>query len=182
MSILLPNGEEIGNEPQIIEKLWMFDALMRSQIMNDQDYLLKANTTRSLTFKKRKLALWVELGEVVNEWAELFKFWSIKKLDKEKALDEYIDCIKFILSLGADLNIPPEHGHIIKYKDPIDQIFHLSGAVSNISGLESYYDAFALLRGLGAHFGFKELEIEQAFKKKTKINYERKDHILGEDL
>lgn len=182
MPILLPNGEEVGNEPQIIEKDWFFDSLMRSQIISDQDYMMKADTTRSLTFKKRKLALWVELGEVVNEWADLFKYWSTKTLDKEKALDEYIDCIKFTLSLGADLNIPPHHGHIVKYKDPIDQIFHLSGAISNISGLESYYDAFALLRGLGSHFGFKELEIEKAFKKKTDLNYERKDHILGEEI
>lgn len=182
MTILLPNGKEIGNDPKVIEKTWQFDTLMRLQILNDQDYLMNAKTTRSLTFKKRKLALWVELGEVANEWADLFKFWSNKKLDKEKALLEYVDCIKFALSLGADLNIPPHHGHLIKFKDPIDQIFFLSVAIGEISGVDTFYDAFALLRGLGSHLGFTDSEVEKAFKDKTKINYERKDHILGELL
>jgi len=52
---------------------------------------------------KKILSLQVELGELANELPEVFKFWSKKKNNYEKALVEYCDCLHFILSIGNDV-------------------------------------------------------------------------------
>jgi dimeric dUTPase (all-alpha-NTP-PPase superfamily) len=52
---------------------------------------------------KKILALQVELGELANELPEVFKFWSNKKNNREKALKEYVDGFHFILSIAIEL-------------------------------------------------------------------------------
>ena len=52
---------------------------------------------------KKILALQVELSELANELPEVFKFWSNKKNNYKKALEEYCDCLHFILSIGKSL-------------------------------------------------------------------------------
>src|SRR5579875_4105332 len=62
---------------------------------------------------EKVLALLVELGELANE-TRCFKFWSIKPASpKEVILEEFVDGIHFILSLGiecgfseADFSVP----------------------------------------------------------------------------
>ena len=54
-------------------------------------------------FEKLILALLVELGECVNELPEVFKFWSHKKNNREKALGEYVDVLHFALEVGLEL-------------------------------------------------------------------------------
>ena len=51
---------------------------------------------------KKILSLQVELGELANELPEVFKFWSNKKNNYKKALEEYCDCLHFILSIGLE--------------------------------------------------------------------------------
>src|SRR5690625_3451353 len=52
--------------------------------------------------EEKYLALLVELGELANE-TRCFKFWSTKQANaREKILEEYVDGIHFILSLGID--------------------------------------------------------------------------------
>lgn len=47
---------------------------------------------------KKVLALQVELAELANE-TRCFKFWSNKKASaKEIILEEYVDCLHFILT------------------------------------------------------------------------------------
>jgi dimeric dUTPase (all-alpha-NTP-PPase superfamily) len=157
---------------------WEFPALLKAQKLIDQEYLLKANTTKGETFKKRKLALWVEVGELANEWKELFKFWSNKKMDREKALTEYADGVHFILSLGNDLNVVPVSSDMVILADPIDQIFALSNAVVHIEGAKSFDIALSLFRGLGEHFGFTDKDIEASYFKKNEFNHNREDHVI----
>src|SRR5690625_5804429 len=54
---------------------------------------------------KKILSLQVELGELANELPEVFKFWSNKKNNYKKALEEYCDCLHFILSIGNEIDI-----------------------------------------------------------------------------
>lgn len=42
--------------------------------------------------KKNKLELCIEIGELANE-TKCFKYWSIKKGNKEEILEEYADCL-----------------------------------------------------------------------------------------
>lgn len=172
------NGAMFPPPPEQYVRQWEMKDLYKTQSILDQNYHAKAKVTRGETFIKRKLALWVELGELVNEWIELFKYWSNKKLEREKALVEYVDGLHFILSLGTDLNVPTEHNIVIKFANPIDHIFTLSVVIANIAGVQSYYDALCLYRGLGDHFGFTQEEIERAYHEKNKVNMERADHIL----
>src|SRR5690625_3469324 len=51
-------------------------------------------------FEERFLALLVELGELANE-TRCFKFWSVQdKSDASIILEEYVDNIHFLLSIG----------------------------------------------------------------------------------
>lgn len=159
-------------------KRWDIDRLLTIQKDIDEIYYLNSGTTGAETFKKRKLALWVEIGELVNEWKELFKFWSNKTMDRAKALEEYIDCLHFLLSIGNDLGASRIHETVIKFEDPIDQIFFLSAVVINITDFEAYNDAFSLFRGLGEHLGFNDEEVLEAYLRKNTINHNREDHVL----
>jgi dimeric dUTPase (all-alpha-NTP-PPase superfamily) len=51
-------------------------------------------------YQKLSVALCVELAEFMNEM-RVFKFWSLKTVpqDKDKAKEEFIDCLHFMLSL-----------------------------------------------------------------------------------
>src|SRR5690625_909139 len=68
-------------------------------------------------FQEKYLALLVELGELANE-TRCFKFWSMKPpSDKKVILEEFVDGIHFLLSLGNEAghhykNIPLSAGEI----------------------------------------------------------------------
>src|SRR5690606_41193415 len=54
-------------------------------------------------FSERVLALQVEVAELANE-TRCFKYWSLKPpSERSKILEEYVDGIHFILSLGLTL-------------------------------------------------------------------------------
>ncbi len=53
-------------------------------------------------FTRKTLALLVEIGELANE-TRCFKFWSVKPAsEKQVVLEEFVDGIHFILSLGIE--------------------------------------------------------------------------------
>lgn len=55
--------------------------------------------------KEKMLALLVEIGELANE-TRCFKYWSNKPAsEREVILEEYVDGLHFILSIGIDLGI-----------------------------------------------------------------------------
>ena len=62
------------------------DGLFESRYSNDKEII-----------RKNKLELLVEFGELANE-TRCFKYWSIKQTgEKEKVLEEYIDCLFMVL-------------------------------------------------------------------------------------
>ena len=57
------------------------------------------------TFYLRKIALFVEIGEVANE-LKSFKYWKKdKKINLEKVQEELIDCLHFFLSLANSAEV-----------------------------------------------------------------------------
>lgn len=59
-------------------------------------------------FDRKVLALLVEIGELANE-TRCFKFWSVKpSSSKEVVLEEFVDGIHFILSLGIECGFDQE--------------------------------------------------------------------------
>src|SRR5690606_36397479 len=56
-------------------------------------------------FLERLLALQVEVGELANE-TRCFKYWSLKPpAERAVILEEYVDGIHFILSIGLSLGL-----------------------------------------------------------------------------
>lgn len=146
---------------------------------------------------KKVLALLVELGELANEWRG-FKFWSydqkprtkmhktyssvlgIEKNYSNPLLEEYVDCLHFILSIGLELNIPVIYGTKTKWDEltsdetDITQQFLL--VFENVNRLVHPIDWINLFEEfyiLGELLGFTWEQIEQAYMSKNAENHAR---------
>lgn len=153
---------------------------------------------------KKILALQVELGELANEWRG-FKYWSedreprVRLLDRQKSkidktvyknplLEEYVDCLHFILSIGLELNFDKEDYEFLhKQNIPIykscsgiteqfNSIFLALTTLNYDNDLEFYEELFLYFISLGEMLGFTWDQIEQAYYEKNKVNHERQDN------
>lgn len=152
---------------------------------------------------KKILALQVELGELAQNWRG-FKFWSEDQKPrtreyltnyteqdsvlgpgavwKNPLLEEYVDCLHFILGIGLEIeteqDILPEP---IKYDNTVTQFNELFGQISYFASVLNrdngweYERVWSLFFGLGSMLGFTEDEIEQAYFAKNKVNHQRQE-------
>ncbi|NGP46005.1 hypothetical protein G4V62_13990 [Bacillaceae bacterium SIJ1] len=156
---------------------------------------------------KKVLALQVELGELANEWRG-FKFWSedqepryetveiyihgydgpgtntrasIQEYQAQPILEEYVDCLHFILSigleLGADEHLEDNKSWSYMAEKNVNQLFRNLFTV-NWDTLDDeqwfeYYEGFNYFMSLGKELGFTLDQIEQAYFDKNKVNHER---------
>lgn len=124
---------------------------------------------------KQLLALHVELGELANE-TNCFKYWS-KKGPSEKSviLEEYIDCLHFILTIGlhkkyndVEISSTPSEYNLI------DQFLNLYIDVNDLliaSSKDHYITLFEDFLSLGVTLGFSENDIEEAYLSKNSKNF-----------
>jgi len=129
---------------------------------------------------KKILALQVELGELANE-TRCFKFWSTKEpSSKDIILEEYVDCLHFILSLGLEKNFLDITLNIQNSSSELsDQFLNLYvnvAAFITSSSIDNYLNIFHNFLSLGKSLGFCEEDIENAYLYKNKINHERQDN------
>ncbi|RAK21286.1 dimeric dUTPase (all-alpha-NTP-PPase superfamily) [Anoxybacillus vitaminiphilus] len=131
--------------------------------------------------EKKMLALLVEIGELANE-TRCFKFWSLKPpASLEKVLEEYVDGLHFILSLGLEFNFVYTVGKIKKKTEDdslVGQFLRVFQAVTEFQqtkSLEAYERLFTNYLQLGEHLGFTNEQIEQAYMKKNEVNHERQN-------
>ncbi|PIC65360.1 dUTPase [Sporosarcina sp. P13] len=133
---------------------------------------------------KKVVALQVELSELMNELPEVFKFWSNKKNDYEKALEEFVDSLHFILSIGIEKGYSVEelivmlsgNSGVSVGQDVLKQFKYLNGAVSDFSfdGTKySYEELLLYFINLGESLGFTTDQIEAAYYAKNEVNHER---------
>lgn len=129
---------------------------------------------------KKILALSVELGELANE-TRCFKFWSLKPpAAKEKILEEYVDGIHFILSLGLACGFGYQE---IKQGEQISnglteqflQVFDLISKFKTSNSFPDYESLFQSYISLGELLSFSPQEIELAYIQKNEVNYERQE-------
>jgi len=152
--------------------------LAKKQVLLDnfiEEKLVDKNS--QVLFKKRLVAFLVELGEYANE-ERAFKFWSQKAPSKlEVRLEEYIDGLHFILSLGNSLdfdfaNYQFHHEQI----DPIDNyleiIKHLSHFIESIDA-EHYAKLLDSFLNVMLIQNYQEIDILKIYQQKNQINYER---------
>lgn len=64
----------------------------------DNLYIEKYGPVDSNCYEKNCLELVVELCELCNE-SKCFKYWSIKKPDRDLLLEEYADCLSMLLCI-----------------------------------------------------------------------------------
>lgn len=155
---------------------------------------------------KKILALQVELGELAQEWRG-FKFWSKDQQPRyEKKsiafadpggpfeyttyplLEEYIDCLHFILSIWIDISRKTPIGMkdlqgMIKwawendYATDTTRIFNATfdklGDLSVYPTAGNYFGCFSRLLLIGKLLGFTWDQIEEAYMAKNRINHDR---------
>ncbi len=125
------------------------------------------------------LALQVELGELANE-TRCFKFWSNKgPSPKETILEEYVDCLHFILSLGLDhgltsINIK-EINNTSSLTNEFQNVFTHIITFQNEPTMDNYENIFNHFLLLGRKLDFTNEEIFESYLQKNKINHQRQD-------
>ncbi|WP_026584348.1 dUTP diphosphatase [Bacillus sp. J33] len=130
-------------------------------------------------FERKVLALLVELGELANE-TRCFKFWSLKPSSpQETVLEEFVDGIHFILSLGIECGFDQEKEFAVdleKEESVNGQFLSVYTAIGKFRTsrlLHHYKELFTAYLNLGEMLGFTPSEIEKAYMDKNEVNYKR---------
>ncbi len=133
-------------------------------------------------FEERVLALLVELGELANE-TRCFKYWSLKGPSKRSViLEEYVDGVHFILSLGLDMKINQDREiiDVLPTDKNKTQLFNdIFGIVQELrvnNTKDNYYMLIDMYFALGKILGFSKEDIYQAYIEKNKVNHERQEN------
>lgn len=167
------------------------------------DHISEEQSLTSLPFTKRCLALVVELGECANE-EKSFKFWKVPENRKPNTeglknpfglkdvqvlynplLEEYVDCLHFIISLGLSIGIDPSKvGTVVIYRDKMKRIslanhnLNLIQKVVNFNykrTISRWFDIYNNFLLLGALLGFDLEQIEKCYYEKNEENHKRQE-------
>lgn len=141
------------------------------------------NVNYENTYKQRLLAFLVEIGELANE-TRCFKYWSLKpSSDKEIVLEEYVDGIHFIISLGIFLKYSSvAQTQVLEYANDISltecflDIYNSTSNLCHDLSLDIYQQLLSKFLGLGLKLGYSYSEILNAYYAKNKINYLRQEN------
>ncbi|MFC7321100.1 dUTP diphosphatase [Halobacillus campisalis] len=124
------------------------------------------------------LALLVEVGELANE-TRCFKFWSAKpSSEKSVILEEYVDGLHFILSLGLDLQFYYKEASLSLKKRETDAFLDIFTSIEHFKQEKSeasYQHLFRSYLELGNTLGFSEKDLQTAYQKKNEVNFQRQD-------
>ncbi|MFC5735305.1 dUTP diphosphatase [Cytobacillus gottheilii] len=155
-----------------------FERLFNMQKELDAHIETKHELNNENLFDRKVLALLVELGELANE-TRCFKFWSVKPAAaQETILEEYVDGVHFILSLGIELQFEAA-APVIEAADQNDineqflAVFEQIHQFRAEKTRESYEKLFLVYLQLGQLLGFSAADIEQAYFEKNEVNYKR---------
>ena len=124
----------------------------------------------SKIYEKNVIEFLVELGEFVNE-TKVFKYWTIKKADKEKMLEEYADTITMCLTFMREFKEEIDDSYLhIETNDKLEVINYLYSRITLLMKRKNVIkDIFYNLLYLGNLFEFKEEEVLDAINNKHKI-------------
>ena len=105
---------------------------------------------------------------------------------KRPLLEEYVDCLHFILSIGNDITyltddeieevltnakVPDDYGNIV------DTFIVLNSYSCELKHCENrdYINLLTIFLNLGYELGFTDEQIEQAYLEKNRLNYQRQE-------
>ncbi|GGE51850.1 hypothetical protein GCM10011391_33310 [Pullulanibacillus camelliae] len=157
---------------------WL-NALYAIQKQLDEHIESQHNLKEHNLVKEKMLAFFVELGELANE-TRCFKFWSLKPpASQEIILEEYVDGIHFLLSLGLDLGytdvsaIQLEAAEDNSVTEQFLTVFRAMTAFNETQEYDQYLVLFTEFLLLGQLLGFDGEQIQQGYFKKNEVNYKR---------
>ena len=133
-------------------------------------------------FDRKVLALLVEIGELANE-TRCFKFWSVKPSSpKDVVLEEFVDGVHFILSLGIECGFDQE-SIAIKDQESVrtvtEQFLHVYESINHFQKSKAFDDYVELVESylkLSSLLGFTNEDIEKAYFAKNEVNYQRQQN------
>ena len=145
--------------------------LLEMQRVLDEN-ILKEKGITEYPLENMKIALFVELGELMNEFPTKFKHWKSTAVDnREKGLEEYVDCLHFALSIANHTDHKlNENISKYDYKDYVKNDKYTE-IVSHLITREDLivFTVMCLTYKLGFEFD----DVYEAYKKKNAVNYER---------
>ena len=155
----------------------LFEQQKKTMKMYEQKHPAAKGENRSV---KRILALLVEIGELANE-TRCFKFWSTKgPSEREVILEEYVDGLHFILELGIEHGWTPVVVDLLFEENNLNlqfiQILKRVSTFASVRTKDNYYMILEMYIGLGSMLGFAWEQIEAAYWRKNRINYERQEN------
>lgn len=173
-----------------------FAALLKIQRELDETIESNHGLTGANLIPYKLLAFQVELGELANE-TRCFKFWSKKPASaKDIILEEYVDGLHFLMSLGLDSGHEPSAefwrvvdqlmtgtkeelsniaDHNAKQTAAFQKVFKALTAYNAEHTLPVYKQLFADFLVLGDVLGFSIEQMVEAYLEKNKVNYERQE-------
>ena len=153
-----------------------FKELFNMQAQLDS-FIQKNQQINRDVFLEKGLALTIELAELANE-TRCFKYWSTKgPSEREVILEEFVDSIHFLLSLGNEKGYRLDAWPEIKKKENLTTWFLQTqeGILSFIHNPteDNYLQVWQYYGVLAYNLGFTLDDIIQAYIAKNEKNYER---------
>lgn len=154
--------------------------LFQTQRELDQRIMDKHQLVAKTFSKEKIMALLVELGELANE-TRCFKFWSVKGPSASTViLEEYVDGLHFILSLGLDYEYQDIELEVKQNKresltDHFLEVYAQIETFKNEASKQNYKNLFEAFLLLGNELGFPAAQIEDAYHEKNRVNHERQE-------
>lgn len=152
------------------------------QMQKDLDRFIQENRDVSEdVFRKKGLALLVELAELANE-TRCFKFWSAKGMSERSViLEEYVDSIHFLLSLGIEKGFEDlqEWPGPVGESDLTELFLGTFGAVQQFIAepvLVNYRNVWSWYGAIAIAMEFSYEEVLEAYVQKNQTNYERQNN------
>ena len=119
-----------------------------------------------------------------NHWYHCNTCAGYLVIDKKPLLEEYVDCLHFILSIGIELGfvdieiwrLPEESSmkYFMKCFENINSLYFVYVVKGQVTK-EMYEYLFASFIALGESLGFTREQIEQAYFEKNAINHNRQE-------
>ncbi|WP_243291217.1 dUTP diphosphatase [Bacillus sp. FJAT-47783] len=146
----------------------------------DKRIEMKHELQNESLIERKLLALLVEIGELANE-TRCFKFWSLKPPSEKKIiLEEYVDGLHFLLSIGIELNmtavnIPSPEPSKEDLTTQFLMIYEDISRFKNNRSKEHYIQLFHRYLNLGVSLHFTMDDVYHAYVSKNEVNHERQN-------
>ena len=149
------------------------------QLQSDYNELLEVQSDlrNDQLFSKKVLALHVQLGKLADA-SQCFKYWKQAEIAyKEVILNEYIDCLICLLTIGLDKSFQDTNVEGKHIEDcATDQFLNLYVDLNDFvtcSTKDNFITIFADLLSLGFSLSLTEDGILKSYEKKIKQNISR---------